>query len=137
MFKPDFHGNRSPPCRTPGRHGAVDGLSLDVSRADLALDYLATLQALAYSTRHIIEEMRQAGIPINTLVVSGGLARNGLFLREHADATGCAVIVPQTTEPVLLGSAMLGAVAAGEYDGLAKAMAGNERQRRGFESTRW
>ncbi len=121
--QPDFHGNRSP-LAEPWRHGAVDGLSLDVSRADLALDYLATLQALAYGTRHIIDEMRQAGIPINTLVVSGGLARNRLFLREHADATGCAVVVPQTTEPVLLGSAMLGAVAAGEYDSLAKAMVG-------------
>ncbi len=120
-IQPDFHGNRSP-LAEPWRHGSIDGLTLDVGSYDLALDYLATLQALAYGSRHIIEEMRHSGIPVDTLVVSGGLARNQLFLREHADATGCAVVVPDTAEPVLLGSAMLGAVAAGEYCGIASAM---------------
>jgi len=127
--QPDFHGNRSP-LAEPWRHGTIDGLSLDVGRQDLALDYLATMQALAYGTRHIIEEMRCAGIPVDTLVVSGGLARNQLFLREYADATGCDVIIPQTAEPVLLGSAMLGAVASGHYqtvDAALSAMSGKGR----------
>ena len=120
-IQPDFHGNRSPLAH-PWRHGGVDGLSLDIGKTDLAFDYLATLQALAYGTRHIIDEMHQAHVPVDTLVVSGGLARNELFLREHADATGCSVIVPQAEEPVLLGSAMLGAVASGCFHTLKDAM---------------
>ncbi len=120
-IQPDFHGNRSP-LAEPWRHGAMDGLSLDVGPDDLALDYLATLQALAYGTRHIIEEMRSSGITIDTIVASGGLARNELFLRENADATGCVIIVPNTPEPVLLGSAMMGAVASGTYPELPAAM---------------
>jgi ribulose kinase len=120
--QPDFHGNRSP-LAEPWRHGAIDGLSLEAGVDDLALDYLATLQALAYGTRHIIEEMRATGMAIDTLVVSGGLARNGLFLRENADATGCTLLVPATAEPVLLGSAMMGAVASGASPHLPAAMA--------------
>ncbi|QOL82337.1 FGGY-family carbohydrate kinase [Pseudooceanicola spongiae] len=119
---PDFHGNRSP-LAEPWRKGAISGLTLASGTDDLALDYLATVQALAYGTRHILEAMRAEGAQIDTLVMSGGLARNALYLREHADATGCSVLVPDGKEPVLLGSAMLGAVAAGDLPDTKAAMA--------------
>jgi FGGY-family pentulose kinase len=121
-IQPDFHGNRSPMAE-PWRHGAISGLTLDHGADDLALDYLATVQALAYGTRHILEAMRDKGVVVDTLVVSGGLARNRLYLREHADATGCRVLVPAQEEPVLLGSAMIGATAAGVFADLPSAMA--------------
>ncbi|MRG57592.1 ribulokinase [Phyllobacterium sp. SYP-B3895] len=120
-LNPDFHGNRSPLAQA-WRKGAVSGLTLDSDVDDLALDYLATIQALAYGTRHIIEEMQRKGIEVSSLVVSGGLAKNTLYLREHADATGCRVVVPAQSEPVLLGSAILGAVAAGAFNDIASAM---------------
>jgi FGGY-family pentulose kinase len=119
--QPDIHGNRSP-LADPRRRAAIDGLTLETGVPDAARDYLATLQALGYGTRHILEAMRVDGVEIDTLVVSGGLARNQLFLRELSDATGCSVVVPDTPEPVLLGSAMLGGVAAGLYADAATAM---------------
>lgn len=119
--QPDFHGNCSPLAES-WRKGASVGPTLDAGLDDLAVEYLATQQALAYGTRHIIEVLRDKGIRIDTLVVSGGLARNPLYLREHADASGCRVIVPDQAEPVLLGSAMLGAVAAGDCSSLDAAM---------------
>lgn len=122
-IQPDFHGNRSP-IADPTRKGAMVGLDMDASADDLALDYLAAIQALAYGTRHIIEALRKDGVAVETLVVSGGLARNTLFLRENADATGCEILVPDQSEPVLVGSAMLGAVAAGVYPDVQAAMTG-------------
>ncbi|WP_162652931.1 FGGY-family carbohydrate kinase [Lentilitoribacter sp. Alg239-R112] len=119
--QPDFHGNRSP-LADPNRLGAISGLSLAHGGGDLALNYLATLQALAYGSRHILEEMVSRGVPVTALVLSGGLAHNTLFLRELADACQIPVIVPEQSEPVLLGSAMLGAVAAGAMPDLATAM---------------
>ncbi|MFC6589113.1 FGGY-family carbohydrate kinase [Sulfitobacter pacificus] len=101
----------------------LDGLTLDGGIKDLALDYLATVQALAYGTRQILEAMRAKGANFDTLVVSGGLAKNALYLREHADATGCRILVPDQPEPVLLGAAMLGAAAAGDFNNLPAAMA--------------
>jgi FGGY-family pentulose kinase len=119
--QPDFHGNRSP-LAEPCRRGGMDGLMLDGGSDDLALDYLATIQALAYGTRDILQAMAAQGARFDTLVVSGGLAKNARYLREHADATGCTILVPDQPEPVLLGSAMLGAVAAGAYSALPEAM---------------
>lgn len=119
--QPDFHGNRAP-LADPSRKGAISGLSKECDALDLALQYLATIQALAYGTRQIISAMNDKGAAIDTIVVSGGLARNALYLREHADVTGLKILQPATQEPVLLGSAMLGATAAGQFATLQDAM---------------
>lgn len=119
--QPDFHGNRAP-LADATRRGAITGLTLNADARDLALQYLAAIQALAYGTKQIIDGLEQAGAPTHTLVASGGLAKNPLYLREHADATGCNVYLPDQDEPVLLGSAILGAVAAAAYPTLEKAM---------------
>ena len=120
--QPDFHGNRSPRADATLR-GMVSGLSLSASLDDLALQYLATVQAVAYGTRHIIETMRQGGYTIDTILACGGGTKNPVFLREHADATGCRVVLPREPEAVLLGAAVLGAVAGGAYPGVREAMA--------------
>jgi ribulose kinase len=118
---PDFHGNRSPRA-DPSLRGMISGLRLTDSLDSLALLYFATVQAIAYGTRHIVESMNAAGYRIDTLVACGGDTKNPLFVREHADITGCRVILPAEREAVLLGSAMLGAVAAGTAPDLVTAM---------------
>ncbi|HTJ88682.1 MAG TPA: FGGY-family carbohydrate kinase [Acidocella sp.] len=119
---PDFHGNRSPRADASLR-GMISGLALEAGPDELALLYLATVQALAYGTRHIIAALNQGGYRIDTIIATGGGAKNPLFLREHADATGCRIILPRENEAVLLGAAMLGAVAAGVFTDLGAAMA--------------
>ena len=111
---PDFHGNRSPRADSSLR-GMISGLSLSAGPDDLARLYLATLQSLAYGTRHIIETLNDTGYRIDTILASGGFTRNPVFLREHADATGCRIVLPEEPEAVLLGAAILGAVAAGAH----------------------
>ncbi|MDD5201205.1 MAG: FGGY-family carbohydrate kinase [Terrimicrobiaceae bacterium] len=112
--QPDFHGNRSPRA-DPTLKGVIAGLGLSVTLDDLARQYLAAVQAVAYGTRHILEEMNRKGYAIQTLLVCGGGTKNPVFLREHADITGCALVLPKEPEAVLLGSAVLGAVAAGKH----------------------
>ncbi len=123
---PDHHGNRSPRADASLR-GMVSGLKLSHSVDALALLYLATVQAIAHGTRHIIDTMNANGYGIDTIVACGGDTKNPVFLREHADATGCKVLLPEEPEAVLLGSAVLGAVAAGRYPGVAQAMAAMTR----------
>jgi len=119
--QPDFHGNRSPRS-DPTLKGTISGLMLSAVASDLARQYLAAIQAVAYGTRHIIEEMNRKGYRIETLLICGGGAKNPVFLREHADITGCRLVLPQEPEAVLLGSAVLGAVAAGAFPSVLAAM---------------
>ncbi|MHC4990740.1 MAG: FGGY-family carbohydrate kinase [Planctomycetota bacterium] len=119
---PDHHGNRSPRA-DPFLRGMVSGLRLSATLDDLALLYLATVQAIAHGTRHIIETLNGHGYAIDTLLACGGGTKNPLFLREHADVTGCRLVLPREPEAVLLGSAILGAVAAGRFASVLEAMA--------------
>lgn len=118
---PYFHGNRSPRAN-PNLTGILTGLKLSRTPEDMALHYLATLQAIALGARHIIETMNQSGYSIDTIMASGGGTKNPLFVQEHANATGCAMLLPEESEAMLLGSAMMGTVAAGAYDSLPEAM---------------
>ncbi len=129
---PDFHGNRSPRADSSLR-GMISGLSLQAGPDDLARLYLATVQALAYGTRHIIETLNETGYRIDTILASGGFTRNPVFLREHADATGCRIVLPQEPEAVLLGAAILGAVAGGAYGSVQDGMAAMTRAGRVIE----
>jgi FGGY-family pentulose kinase len=123
---PYFHGNRSPRA-DPTLAGVVAGFRLSDTLDDLARLYLATIQAIAYGTRHIIDVMNDAGFAIDTVLACGGGTKNPVFLREHADITGCHVVLPVESEAVLLGAAILGAVAADDYSNVVEAMGAMNR----------
>jgi D-ribulokinase len=57
------------------------------------------------------------------IIMGGGAGRSPLVQQIMADTTGLTVAQPRTSEPVLLGAAMLGAVAAGAYASLGQTMA--------------
>ena len=57
---PDHHGNRSPRA-DPTLRGMISGLSLASDVDALALLYLATVQAVAHGTKHILDAMRESG----------------------------------------------------------------------------
>ncbi|HTX53580.1 MAG TPA: FGGY-family carbohydrate kinase, partial [Candidatus Baltobacteraceae bacterium] len=120
-IQPDFHGNRSPRA-DPTLRGTISGLTLSATADDVARQYLAAVHAVAYGTRHILEEMNRRGYEIDTLLVCGGGSKNPVFLREHADITGCRVVLPKEPEAVMLGTATLGAVAAGAFPTVLAAM---------------
>lgn len=119
--EPDHHGNRSPRADATLR-GVLSGLGLATDVQSLARLYLATIQGIAYGTRDIIEALNRQGYRIDTLLATGGDTKNPVFLREHADATGCRIVLPAEPEAVLLGSAILGATAAGDQPNVLAAM---------------
>jgi D-ribulokinase len=112
---PDFLGNRSP-LADPAARGAVVGLDLGNDENSLRALYVAGLCGLAQGLAQIIRSLEAGGYEFDTIVVSGGAARSALVRQLIADATGKRVAAPETSEPVLLGAAMLGAVAAGRHD---------------------
>jgi ribulose kinase len=92
----------------PHAKGILSGLTLDANAEDLALLYLAAVQSIAYGTRHIIEHCNAHGLQV--------------FIQEHANIVGCPVALPREKESVLLGAAVLGAVAAKKFVSIREAM---------------
>ncbi|XP_074643500.1 FGGY carbohydrate kinase domain-containing protein-like isoform X2 [Tubulanus polymorphus] len=118
---PDYHGNRSP-ISDSTLTGMISGLSLSCDLNDLAVLYLAAIQALAYGTRHIIETYTDSGYDIRVIYACGGLSKNQLYIQIHSDITGLPIVLPDEKESVLLGSAILASIAAHEYPTMQVAM---------------
>ncbi|MDX8524409.1 FGGY-family carbohydrate kinase [Mesorhizobium sp. MSK_1335] len=118
---PEFLGNRSP-LADPDARGLIAGLSTDRSVESLIGLYVAGLCGLGYGVRQIVAAMASSGHAVDTIVISGGAGQSPLVRQLLADATGLPVAASQSPEPVLLGAAMLGAVAAGHYPDLSTAM---------------
>ena len=119
-FIVDFAGNRAP-FADPMARGILAGQSLSSSLISLEKTYIAALMGVAYGARHMLVELDAAGVPSAQIVISGGAAKSSLVRQLLADATGLPVGHAATAEPVLLGAAMLGAVAAGAKPDLTHA----------------
>jgi D-ribulokinase len=118
---PEFLGNRAP-FADPHARAVVAGLGMDNGETSLIQLYVAGLCSLGYGLRQIIETQAAHGASVETISVSGGAGTHPLTRQLLADATGRVVEVTECPEPVLLGAAMLGAVAAGAHPDLVSAM---------------
>src|ERR1700676_2823106 len=119
---PEFLGNRSP-FADPDSRAIVAGMDLDVDIGSMERLFVAGLCGLAYGLADVVEAFRSHGLDSDLMVISGGAGRSSLVRQIMADTIGLTVAVPQTQEPVLLGAAMLGAVAGSCYGSIGEAMA--------------
>lgn len=107
----DYHaGNRSP-LADPTLKGCFVGLTLATDPTDLATVFRATVQALCYGARHVVDAMRQAGHDMRVIAACGGLCKSRLFLTELADCLSMPVLLCKEGDTVLLGGAILAKLA--------------------------
>ena len=118
---PEFLGNRAPHA-DPDTRAVILGLGMERDLDSMIALYVAGLCGIGYGLRQIIEAQARAGAEIERVVLSGGAGRSALVRQILADATGYEVAIPRTEEPVLLGSAILGALAAGLFPDAGAAM---------------
>jgi D-ribulokinase len=119
---PEFLGNRSP-YADPDSRAVIAGLDLDADIAAIERLFVAGLCGLAYGLADVVDAFRSHGVASHMMVMSGGAAKSPLVRQIMADTTGLTVALPESPEPVLLGAAMLGAVAAGAFASLGETMA--------------
>ncbi|MGI8880789.1 MAG: ribulokinase [Jatrophihabitans sp.] len=98
--------------------GAIVGLTLATRPEEI---YRALLEATAFGTRRIIEAFNDSGVPVDELVVAGGLLKNAFLMQLYADVTGRSLSTAESTQGPALGSAIHAAVAAGAYPDVATA----------------
>ena len=115
VFVPALTGLGSP-WWDPEARGAVFGITRGTTAAHLAL---ATLEAIAYQTRDVVDAMTAAtGIPIRTLRVDGGAAGNDRLMQIQADQLGITVERPVDRETTAVGAALLAGLAEGVWASL-------------------
>jgi D-ribulokinase len=119
---PEFLGNRAP-FADPHARAVIVGLGMERDLDSLAVLYLAGVCGVGYGLRQIIESEAKAGATIEKIVISGGPGQSRLIRQLLADAVGKPVMASRAEEPVLLGAATLGAVAAGLFPDIRTAMA--------------
>jgi D-ribulokinase len=119
---PEFLGNRSPHA-DPDCRAVIAGLDLDADIGAMERLFVGGLCGLAYGLADVIDAFAAHKVDSNVIVMGGGAGRSPLVRQIMADTTGLAVALPQTQEPVLLGAAMLGAVASGAFGSLGETMA--------------
>lgn len=112
---PAFTGLGAPYWDSDAR-GAVFGITRGTTREDFVK---ATLQAVAYQVRDIIDTMKNdTGIDIPILKVDGGAANNDLLMQFQADILNTSVQRAQNLETTALGAAFLAGLAVGFWKDL-------------------
>jgi glycerol kinase len=110
---PAFTGLGAPYWGEPAQ-GTVFGLTRGTSRAHVVR---ATLEAIAFRTRDVVEAMAaDAGVGIDELRVDGGAARNNFFCQLQADLVGADVVRPDVDETTALGAAYAAGLAVGYWE---------------------
>ncbi len=95
--------------------GAMFGMTLLTKPEEM---YRALIEATAYGTRMIVDTFAEHGVPVDELYACGGIAeKNALMMQIYADVTGREIRIGRSSQSPALGSAMFGAVAAGEAKG--------------------
>jgi glycerol kinase len=109
-FVPAFSGLFAPYWRSDAR-GAIIGLSRFNTNAHIAR---ATLEAICYQSRDVVEAMRQdSGVALDVLRVDGGVTANELCMQLQADILGVPVSKPVVAETTALGAAYAAGLAVG------------------------
>jgi glycerol kinase len=113
-FVPAFVGLGAPHWNASAR-GSITGLTRATTSAHLAR---ATLEAIAYQTRELVDAMEaDAGAPLAELRADGGAAANDFLMQFQADILDRPVVRPANIETTALGAAFLAGLATKVWSG--------------------
>lgn len=106
---PAFTGLGAPHWK-PDAKGAIFGLTLNSGINEIAL---ATLEAIAFQTKELLEAMESDGAKISSIKIDGGMSNNSFFSQLLADTLKKEIYKPQDIETTALGAAYLAAIGSG------------------------
>ena len=83
--------------------------------------FRAIIEGIAFGSELILETMRGRGFEPREIVIAGGATRSDLWLQIHADVSKVPLKLTKVPDAPSLGSAILAAVAAGQFPDIAAA----------------
>ncbi len=117
FFLPYLTGERTPHF-DPDAKGAWVGLTVRHGRAHMIR---SVLEGATYAMRDSLELIREMGVSIDQVRVSGGGARNALWKKIQADIYGCEVHTLNSSEGPAFGVALLAQVGTGGFKSVPEA----------------
>lgn len=123
LFLPYLQGERAPHLDPLARGGWI-GLTARHDRHSLIR---AVLEGVAYSLRDCFAIIREQGLPIEQVRITGGGARGALWRHILADVLETELATTQAQEGPSFGAALLAGVAAGLYPSVEAACAATVR----------
>jgi glycerol kinase len=99
----------------PHARGTIAGITRGTAKAHIAR---ATLEAIAFQTRDVLEAMeRESNVRLSELRADGGASQNDLLMQIQADVIGRPVVRSAIPETTALGAAYLAGLATGFWSG--------------------
>ena len=117
LFLPYLAGERTPHA-DPLARGAFVGLTTAHSRGHLAR---AVMEGVAMNLRESLEIIKQLGVPVKEMRVSGGGAKSPLWKQIIADVMNQAACTMNAEQGPAFGVALLAAVGCGEFKNIEEA----------------
>ena len=117
FFLPYMTGERTPHF-DPDAKGAWVGLTVRHGRPHMIR---SLLEGATFAMRDSLELIREMGVTIEQVRVSGGGARNALWRQIQADIYGCDVHTLNSTEGPAFGVALLAQVGTGGFASVPEA----------------
>lgn len=116
-FLPYLAGERTPHA-DPDARGSFVGITLKHTRGHLAR---SIMEGVTYSMRDSLEIIKDMGVPVNQIRVSGGGAKSALWRQLQADVFGQDVVTINAEQGPGYGVALLATVGAGYYGSIEEA----------------
>lgn len=117
LFLPYLAGERTPHA-DPNARGAFVGLTTSHERGHMAR---AVMEGVAMSLRESLEIIKQLGVPVREMRVSGGGAKSALWKQIIADVMNQSACTMSAEQGPAFGVALLAATGCGEFKNIEEA----------------
>lgn len=112
LLLPHFAGSYNP-WMDPDATGAILGLRLSTTRSDLIK---AVVEGITFEFRENLTRLEAAGLPVESLVATGGGAKSPFWIQLRADLVGKRIHTVNVKETGAFAAACLAGAAVGAFD---------------------
>ncbi|WP_438862532.1 ribulokinase [Neptunicella sp.] len=117
----DWVNGRRTPDADQSVSMAISGLKMGSEAPHI---FRALVEATAFGSRAITERFRDEGVPVESVVVIGGISKKSDFVMQTcADVWNCPIDVLESEQSCALGAAIFAAVVGGAHATVAEAQA--------------
>jgi len=117
----DWMNGRRTPFANQELTGTITGLTLGSLAPQI---FKALVEATAFGSKAIVEQMRKEGVRIDNIIAIGGIPLKSPFVMQTlCDVLNMPINVCRTEQACALGAAMFAATAAGFYERVEDALA--------------